>query len=526
MRFRLGIQRKKFFMFCCMFIITIIGNYAIIWAKNKNKIKIQYKADKLEGSEKENKLDSYKQLVGNVVFVHEGFTIYADSVQYYDKKSYLTANGNLKMTDAEGGVMMAERLEYDINKKIAKIRDAVSYEQDTMSFYTEALDYEVKEKRVYFNNGGSLTQNMDQLNSQSGYYDEKNKLAVFYNAVELSSEEYYAKCDTLHYYTTSKLAEFKGNTEISTKEGETLVTQEGGQYNTETTEGIFKKAKLETSKYSMYGNLIKANKKKKSYSASGQVELISKEHKATITAAYSDYNYDTGIAEIYGSPLLKRIMEEDTLYMVADTIRAIENKRDTDKGNTDQVILAYNNVKIYKSNLQCKADSMAYHSIDSTIRFYHNPIFWSHDNQITGESISLVIKEESIEKMYIHVNAFITSLDTLGNYNQVKGREMVSYFQDNKIDYIDILGNGESLYFVAGDSSNLVGMNYIRCSHMRIDMVDEVLSKISFMVQPTGVFYPAHKIVETEQRLPNFDWRIDEKPVIEDFLSRERLFIK
>ena len=224
--------------------------------------------------------------------------------------------------------------------------------------------------------------------------------------------------------------------------------------------------------------------------------------------------------------MLQRIIDEDTLYMIADTFKAIEDKHHDNDDKKDHLILGYNNVKIYKTNLQAKADSMAYHSIDSTVYFYNKPIFWNYDSQITAESIRIELNNEAIEKMYIDTDAFISSADKFGNYNQVKGREMIAQFQDNKIDYIDILGNGESLYFALNDSSEVVGMNYIRCSHMRIDMDNESLSKINFFVKPAGVFYPAHKIVEDEKQLFGFEWRINGKPALEEFISRKHIVQK
>lgn len=515
--------KNKVFTTCLISIVTIICFYAVSLAKNKDKVKINYSADKLEGGEKENGEEPYKKLSGHVIFIHEDFTIYADSAQYYDQKGIVKAAGNLQMIDKEGGVMVAERVVYDVNTKIAQLRNSVSYEQDTLKFYTDELDYVVKDKKGYFRNGGTLIQDNDQISSQTGYYDEKNKLAVFSHQVELSNKEYHVACDMLRYHTNTKLAEFKGNTHIVTKEGETITTKEGGQYNTDTKDALFKKARVESEKYSLYSNLIKANQEKNQYTATGQVELVSKEHYVTITGEHGYYDYDKGVGEVLGNPLLQRIIEEDTLYMIADTFKAIQDKVHDKDDEKDHVILGYNNVKIYKSNLQAKADSMSYHSIDSTVYFYNKPIFWNYDSQITAESIRIALNNEAIEKMYMDTDAFIASVDKFDNYNQVKGREMVAQFQDNKISYIDILGNGESLYFALNDSSELVGMNYIRCSHIRIDMDNENLSKISFLVKPTGIFYPAHKIMEDEKQLFGFKWRVNEKPILEEFLLRKQV---
>ncbi len=498
--------------------LVCLSLYTTSLAADKQS-KIKYSADKLEGGEQQEGQAPYKQFTGHVVFVHEDFTIRGDTAQYYDKQGIVYATGNLQMTDREGGIMVADAVTYDTNQRVAELRGGVVYQRDGMSFYTEELDYFVKEKKGTFKNGGTLIQKDDQLRSETGYYDDKNKLAVFTNQVELANPEYTLGCKQLIYHTETKLAEFEGDTKIVTKEGETITTPLGGTYNTETKDALFRQATVDAKDYSLYGHLIKANQDKKYYTLDGQIELVSKKHEATITGEHSYYDQEKGVAEIYGQPLLQRTVEGDTLYMIADTFKFIEDQQKSD--SKDHVIQAYDHVKIYKSDLQGKADSTEYHSIDSTIYFHNQPVFWSNDSQITAENINIVLQEEALDKMHINTDAFMVSEDEIGNYNQIKGKEMVAQFQDNKISFIDILGNGESIFFILAEEGVLAGMNYLRSSHIRIDMQDNSLSKISFFVQPVGNFYPPVKIVPTEKQLVGFTWRIHEKPGIEEFLARK-----
>lgn len=492
-------------------LVLMTSLYAVSWARDK----VNYKAEKLEGVEKGD--ESYKKLIDNVVFIHERITIKADSAQYYDQKGIMEAYGHIEIIDEDGAIIVADRLLYDTHKKVAKLRDQVVYQSDTLTFYTDQLDYETNTKKGYFFNGGSLVEGNNTLSSESGYYDDVDKSAIFYHQVELINKDYTLQCDTLRYNTVTKIAQFEGPTKITTKEGGTLTTEEGGEYNTSNKNSTFRRSKVETEAYILSGNLLRADQTEDYYVATGNVQLIAKEHRITIIGDHSQYWKEKGMAQVYGNPLMQRVIDEDTLYLTADTLIAIEDKQVS--GSTDDVILAYNNVKIYKSDLQGKADSIAYHSIDSTIYFYNKPVFWSYDNQITADTIRMVLNDQKFDKMYIDHNAFIAAEDTLGNYNQLKGRDMVAHFKGNKIDYIDIEGNGESLYFAIDDSLQLVGMNYIKCSHMRIDMDNENLSKISFFMEPTGLFYPPHEITADGKELADFTWRIAEQPTREDVLE-------
>lgn len=495
-------------------LVLLMSFSAIAWAKDKKKI--SYKADKLEGAQRGE--ESYKQLIDHVVFVHQDITIQADTAQYYDQKGILEAYGHVKIIDDNGSIITAERLIYDTNKKIAQLRDQIVYQADTLTCYTDYLDYEVDTSKGYFFHGGILIEGENIISSLAGCYDDADKTVALYHQVELISQDYNLQCDTLRYNTCTNIARFEGPTKIVTQDGATLTTAEGGEYDTSNKYGTFKHSKVETSSYVLRGNLLSANQNIEYYTATGQVQFVAKQHDITITGDYSEYWKSINRAQLYGNPLMKRVISGDTLYITADTLTAFEDNLPDDR--MDAVILAYNNVKIYKSDLQGKADSMAYHSLDSTIYFYKKPIFWCYDNQITAELIRLLLDEHALDKMYMDQNAFIAAADTLGNFNQLKGRAMVAHFKDHKISAIDIAGNGESLYFPIDNHQKLFGMNYIRCSHMHIDIDQEEIARISFLVEPIGLFYPPYLINENKKELFNFTWRIAERPTLEEMLER------
>ena len=352
--------------------------------------KIQYSADILEGGKKQGTQESYKQLNGHVVFVQENFTIYADTAQYYDKKGICYATGNLKMIDRDGGVMVADKIIYHTNEQMAELLGNVTYQTDEVLFYTQELNYFVKDKKCIFHNGGTLIQKENQIESKQGSYCDKDKLAIFTNQVQFTNPEYAIDCDKLSYNTKTKFTEFKGNTQIITKDNQKLVTPKGGTYNTETKNAQFHEATIFTEDYSIYGYLIKADEEKKYYTIEGNMKLISQKHDTTICGAYSYYDQVKGIAEIYGNPILEKTTAEDTLYMVADQFKFIEDSQAQAGEQKNHRIQAYKHVRIYKSNLQGKAEYLEYNSIDSTIYFYEKPVFWSNDSQITAEHISII----------------------------------------------------------------------------------------------------------------------------------------
>ena len=241
----------------------------------------------------------------------------------------------------------------------------------------------------------------------------------------------------------------------------------------------------------------------------GNVYLFAKTDEVIITGQKADFWEDRGIARIYGDPLLKKLLNQDTMFLRADTLISIDDSLEVNKR-----LLAYKNVKIFKSDLQGKADSLAYYLADSTIVFYNDPILWNDGSQITADTIQILVKEGTIDRLNAKVNSFIISEDSTKNFNQIKGRLMTAYFNGKSINNVDVTGNGETIYFVADDenASLLIGMNRIVCTNMKIGFLDDQVNNIRFYTNPDGKFIPPHELKDDVKKLEGFAWRVDERP--------------
>lgn len=202
--------------------------------------------------------------------------------------------------------------------------------------------------------------------------------------------------------------------------------------------------------------------------------------------------------------------------MTADTLVSIDDVNPKKKR-----LLAYHNVKIFKRDLQGKADSLEYRSADSTLYFYKNPVLWTDGNQMTADSISMLIEHNTISKIFMDVNSFVISQDTSKNYNQIKGRKMVADFRKGKLNRVFVNGNGESIYFAVDEKTGLLtGMNNVLCSNIIIRFKEGKVNSISFIKQPDGNFIPPHELEEENKKLANFKWRADERPVKSDVVKK------
>lgn len=489
-----------------IFLVIIFGGVLTSSAQRNERIK--YKADELEYGKSDG--ESYRKLIDNVVFTQENTTVYCDISYFYSKRNVMEAHGSVKIID-DSTTITSEKLVYEGDNRMARLRNNVVYLRGDRQLYTDYLDYDLEAEIAHYFNKGKLIDTTNVLTSEIGYFFARDNFAQFYTNVVLTTPDFVLEADTLHYNTITKVARTKGYSKITTEDG-TVVRNKGAEFRTVTDESEFEDGQIETEDYYLEGDQLFFDDGQKYYKAISNVKMTAKDEDVIITGDEGYYDRRNGISKIYGNPLMKRILEADTFYLAADTLVAIESKHDSLKR-----ILAYHDVKVYKQGLQGIADSMSYFMEDSIIFFYQDPVMWNHKNQVTSDTINLEISSDEIKKMNLLTNAFLASEDSLGNYNQIKGRDMEVFFVDNEVDKIDVNGNGEILYFALeeGDSV-LMGMNKIFCAAMQIRFEEMRLSSFSVYTEPEAQFIPPHELTPEQRTLANFAWRISERPKLYD----------
>jgi hypothetical protein len=128
--------------------------------------------------------------------------------------------------------------------------------------------------------------------------------------------------------------------------------------------------------------------------------------------------------------------------------------------------------------------------------------------------------KDKIHEARLLNNSFVSNIDTLENFNQIKGRSMTAKFLNDEMHQILVNGNGESIFFAINDSTNqLMGMNRIECSDINVNFAEGDVAEVLFLTQPDAKFIPPHELKKPEKELPGFEWKIDLKP------TRDSIFV-
>lgn len=484
-----------------------------IWAQG-----VQFSADNIEGlTDAQGR--RIRRLTGNVVFKQPGRTLYAQQADQYQDEDRMVFLGAVRIEQDNGAVITGDSLLYYTETKKARIAGNVILVDKSMMLTTNSLDYDMGTGVAIYRSGGEIIDGNNKLVSRYGRFDRANDKMFFQGNVFLSDGESQLNTDSLEYFNKTGNALFFGMTKIVNKEGTIFSTR--GSYNTKTKKGLFKgRSRIETPDYTIDGDSIHFDRTGKQGRAIGSIILFDKKDSLTITGQESVFSDSKGISKVYGRPLLRYPLDKkDTLLLTGDTLMA-ENQQKPDK----RKLRAYHRARFLMNDIQGICDSLAYNFEDSTLRFYRDPVLWSGKNQITADTIYAQMANKKIDKLYLRYNAFIISQDTLRNFNQLKGKNMVAHFEDNYIKKLYVYGNAQAIYFALENDTALMGMNKINCTDIIVSFgAKNQLAQIKALTQPDGVFYPPHEIEEPEKKLKGFKWREVERPTKLNFLSNHTL---
>lgn len=193
--------------------------------------------------------------------------------------------------------------------------------------------------------------------------------------------------------------------------------------------------------------------------------------------------------------------------------------REIDRVDSVRFFKGFHHVKMFADSMQAVCDSMMFSAKDSIFRLFNDPVVWSKESQISGDTIHLYTKNKKPERVEVWENAFSISKSNDEFFNQLKGNTINGYFNDGEIEHIIAKGSAESLYYLQDDDSAYTGANYAQADLINLYFVKKELNKITWVHQVEGGFYPIRQVPEEHRRFRNFKWQEERRPK-----SREDLF--
>jgi len=183
------------------------------------------------------------------------------------------------------------------------------------------------------------------------------------------------------------------------------------------------------------------------------------------------------------------------------------------KDTAVRYFIAFHNVRIFNDSLQSVADSLYYSSEDSIFRLFKNPVVFSNNSQIAGDTIYIYTKNKKAERLYIFNNGIVINKLNIRMYNQIAGRTLNGYFKNGELDYMRAKGfPAESIFYPQDDDSAFIGMNRSKGDIIDLYFKNKEINKVKFVKDVEGTLYPIRQIPEKQRLLNNFLWQDKRRP--------------
>ncbi|APZ48156.1 hypothetical protein BW723_13010 [Polaribacter reichenbachii] len=479
---------------------------------------MEYKAEIQEADEE--KYPGATVLIGNVKMKHEGIDLTCQQALYYRKLNFFKAIGNVFIKQGDTITQTSDYADYDANSKQALSWGNVVLTDPTMTLTTDTLQFDRINQKLYYQSYGTIKDETNTLKSKNGNYYLENKKFTATTRVTVVNPEHNLESNHLDYYTNSGLTYLYGPSTITNTQNENKLYSEKGFYNTKTDVSHFtKNAKLFLKERTIEGDSLYYDKKRGFASATNNIQVIDTVQNFISRGNYAELFEKKDSLYIIKKAVAISVIEKDSMFTHGDTLLVTGKPK-------KRIVRIYHNVKIFKSDLQGKCDSIHTNQETGYTKMYRKPVIWSEKNQITGDSIYLQsnVETEKLDSLKVFNNAFIISKDSIAenDFNQIKGRNMFGKFLKGKLKTLLVKGNAESLYYNRNEETKILEtITKEISSNIEFTLEDGEIQSIKYLKESDGKTYPPSKFPEDLKKLKDFIWREDEQPK-----TKNDIFIK
>ncbi len=450
---------------------------------------------------------------GQVYIVHEGVEMWCNQAFVYFKDNFVKAYGNVRITQGDTVSMRSKYGEYNGNTSFAFAAGDVILTEPKTTLETDTLYFDRKKQQAYYRTGGTVRDTASVLTSRIGRYFAETKKYQFLSNVVIENPKYTVYSPQLDFYSESGLAYLYGSSKIVSETS--TVYCDRGFYNTRNNTGHFvKNSRVDYNNRILYGDSIYFDRNTGFASATNNIKVLDTLNKSIIRGHYAEVFRDKDSVFITKRAVAVTLQENDSVYVHADTLQVTGKPE-------NRIIKGFYRARMFKQGLNGeqptsgKCDSIYINEKLGITKLLRNPILWSGDNQMTGDTIHILNNKETdeLDTLKVFNNAFLVQKDTLETnaFNQVKGERLIGLFTNNELDTINMIKNTEVIYYSRNDNKELIGINNTVSSSIQMYLEEQQIQGIRFLKKAKGKVYPPSKFPENTRLLKGFIWRGEER---------------
>ena len=516
-------------------LLWVVANVALAQEKGVQMVYLEH-SETLSFDEK--RLPDVQILKGDVCFRHDSVLMYCDSAYFFEKQNSLHAFGHVHLVQGDTLEGFGDILYYNGNTKLARFRNHVKLiHNNETTLTTDSLDYDRAKNIAYYFSGGMIEDELNTLTSKWGQYTPDDNQALFSGEVQLLHPKFVLTSDTLCYNTATYRADLVSPTRI-VYEHETTILSSNGWYNTQTEHSMLLDRSLivHVDGMTLTGDTIYYDKQAGYGKVLGSMQSVDSTNQMTLYGNKGEvwetdnhgYVTDSAMLVEWSDSLMFTYMHADTLftdqipYQRRDLIRKDSVLVDSvwqhpapDTIWVDTTYLqvkAYYNVRVFREDMQAVCDSAHYNGRDSIATLCGDPVCWNEDNQVSADTVKIYLKNGAVDYLHGMGNAIAIKQEGEAEFDQLAGKEMFAYVQNNDVYLVDVQGNAETVFYPREDDGTYVGVNRTQSSFVKLYLENRQIHHILFTASTSGVMIPISQATDEDKFLVTFFWAEQERP--------------
>jgi len=482
------------------------------------------------------------ELIGEVALDQGSKQLWTNDLTYHLSERYGEYTNGGTMVDKDMQVSSRQGIYYAETEEVL-FRDSVIVLHPKFNLAADSMRYLGPVATVLFTGPTNIYTPEAKIYCESGFYNLEEERAEFNRNAQYAGDQKKATADTIRYGASSGEVLMLGNVHVVENErridgtslrylektGETWITGEPARYadstrtinspeifyNEQTNQVSTKGAgEISDGDLLMRAEQFDFDQATGIGRATGNVMWSDTLQDLGIFADTIDYAKESDYILAYGMKrsIFYTLVDGDTLYIAADTLNMFSQVDTTAGSDTIRLIRAYHDVRLLKSDMQGRADSLLFNDRDSLFSFFGDPVLWADTSQFSADTITMSIRNDQVNDIVLTQKAIIISSLYATYYDQIKGKKIIAEFDSSAIRDMWVTGNAESIYYTRDDQSAFIGVNKTICSKMYFTFLAGQIHLLKYYGENSSTMMPMGEADHDALRLEGFRWRAEERP--------------
>jgi hypothetical protein len=211
----------------------------------------------------------------------------------------------------------------------------------------------------------------------------------------------------------------------------------------------------------------------------------------------------------------------DTLIIKSETMQSWRD--------TINLFEARDSVKIWRGTFASVNDYCIYKKSQEKIITYRRkeidmqPVLWNEETQLTGDSITIFLKDNEVQALEIIKTAFVLSPNEnyQKRFNQISGDNLIMYFDHGDIGRVEVKGSVYNVYYMYTDEQKPNGLTQSSADSAALNFKNKKIDKVRLYGSPKSDYYPENLVAGKELNfdLPRFKL-VKDRPKKKDLLKQ------